>query len=112
VVIRYSSTTTEHLGEWYEADPGYTYLVVSLDIENKGYDSFNTGSWNFAAIVSNVEYDTTWVTLDDRLKVVNLLDGGRISGKLAFEVPKEVTSTGYQLKYQGWERYNIEWIEQ
>lgn len=120
VVIRYSSTTTEHLGEWfeymeewlYEADPGYTYLVVSLDIENKGYESFNTGSWNFAAIVSNVEYDTTWVTLDDRLKVVNLLDGGRISGKLAFEVPKEVTSTGYQLKYQAWESYNIEWIAQ
>lgn len=122
VVIRYSSTTTEHLGEWfeymeewlYEADPGYTYLVVSLDIENKGYDSFSTNSFYFSVIVSHVEYDPatpTWV-MDDRLKDVDLLDGGRISGKLAFEVPKEVTSTGHQLKYQAWERYNIEWIAQ
>jgi hypothetical protein len=46
------------------------------------------------------------------LKVVDLLDGGRISGKLAFEVPKEVTSMGYQLKYHDWKEYNIKWIKQ
>ena len=122
VVIRYSSTTTEHLGEWfeyieewlYEADPGHTYLVVSLDIENKGYESFYTNPFNFAVIVSHVAYDPATPTwgMDDRLKTVDLLDGGRISGKLAFEVPEEVTSIGYQLKYQGFKSYNIEWIEQ
>ena len=121
MVIRYSSTTTEHLGEWYEyldewqdeADPGYIYLVVSLDIENKGYDSFSTNSFYFSVIVSNVEYHTTWlIALEDKLKLVDLLDGGSTSGKLAFEVPEEVTSTGYQLKYQAWETYNINWIKQ
>jgi len=86
--------------------------VVSLDVENKGYDSFSTNSFYFSVIVSNVEYDTAWVTLEDELKLVDLLDGGSTSGKLAFEVPKEVTSTGYQLKYQAWETYNIKWIKQ
>jgi len=99
--------------EWlYEADPGYTYLVVSLDIENKGYESFSTNSFYFSVIVSNVEYDTTWVGLEDKLKAVDLLNGGSTSGKLAFEVPKDVSTTSYQLKYQAWESYNIEWIAQ
>lgn len=88
--------------------------MVSLDIKNNGYDSFSTNPFYFSVIVNNVEYDTAWVCvmLEDELKIVDLLDGGRIFGKLAFEVPKEVTSTGYQLKYQAWEEYNIEWIKQ
>ena len=96
----------------YEADPGYTYLVVSLDIENKGYESFSTNSFYFSVIVSNVEYDTAWVALEDELKTVDLLNGGSTSGKLTFEVPEEVTSTGNQLKYQAWETYNIKWIKE
>jgi len=119
IVISYSSTTTEHLGEWYEwygyeyeADPGYTYLVVSLDIENNGYDSFSTGHCFFSVVVNNVAYNVIYVGLENMLKVVDLLDRGRISGKLAFEVPKEVTSLGYQLKYDAFKEYNIEWIKQ
>lgn len=120
VVISYSSTTTDHLGEYfeyleewmYEADPGYTYLVVSLDIENNGYDSFSIAGGYFSAVVNNVAYNVVYVGLENMLKVVDLLDGGRISGKLAFEVPKEVTSLGYQLKYEGFKEYNIKWIKQ
>lgn len=96
----------------YEADPGYTYLVVSLDIENKGYDSFSIAGGHFSAVVNNVAYNVVYVGLENMLKVVDLLDGGRISGKLAFEVPKEVTSLGYQLKYEGFKEYNIKWIKQ
>lgn len=112
IVITYSSYTTDQIGEWNKADQGYTYLVVSLDIENKGYDSFNTGHCFFSVVVNNVAYNVEYVGLGNILKVVDLLNGGKISGKLAFEVPKEVTSTGYQLKYQTWKEYNIEWIKQ
>ena len=112
IVITYSSYTTDKIVEWNKADEGYTYLVVSLDIANKGYDSFSTGSWFFSVVVNNVAYNVEYVGLEDMLKVVDLLDGGRISGKLAFEVPKEVTSLGYQLKYDAFKEYNIEWIKQ
>ena len=120
IVISYSSTTANHLGEYfeyleewmYEADPGYTYLVVSLDIKNNGYDSFSTGHYAFSVVVNNAGYGVTYVGVEDLLKVVDLLDGGRITGKLAFEVPKEVTSLGYQLKYDAFKEYNIEWIKQ
>jgi hypothetical protein len=112
IVIRYSSYTTDQVVEWNKADPGYTYLVASLDIENKGYDSFSTGHCFFSVVVNNVAYNVEYVGLENMLKVVDLLDGGRISGKLAFEVPKEVTSMGYQLKYHDWKEYNIKWIKQ
>lgn len=112
IVIKYSCITTDQIGEWFHADSGYTYLVISLDIRNTGYDSFGTNPFYFSVIVNDVRYDTTWVGLDDELKMVDLLDGGKISGKLAFEVPEEVTSTGYQLEYQAWETCDIEWIKQ
>ena len=92
IIIKYSSTTMDQIGEWNKADPCYTYLVVSLDIENNGYESFFTNAYFFSVIVTNVKYDPACLMLEDELKSVHLLDGGKISGKLEFEVPKEVTS--------------------
>lgn len=111
IIIKHSATTMSLIG-WDEADKGYTYLVLDLDIENDGYDSFSTNPFYFYVIVNNVKYDVAFMTnLENALKLVDLLDGGRISGKLAFEVPEEVTSLGYQVKYESWEEYDIEWIE-
>ena len=45
------------VGEWNKADPGYTYLVLDLDIENRGYDSFSTNPLNFSVVVNNVKYN-------------------------------------------------------
>jgi len=112
IIIKYSATTMTQIGSWDKADEGYTYLVLDLDIENDGYDSFSTNPFYFCVIVNNVKYDSAFVfELEDELKLVDLLDGGRVSGKLAFEVPEEVTSLGYQVKYESWEEYNIKWIE-
>ncbi len=97
-----------------KADPGYTYLVVSLDIENDGYDSFTTNPLRFCAIVNKVKYDAGfYYPQKDELKMVDLLDGGKISGKIALEIPEDVLSAGYQLGYRlgTWEPYNIKWVE-
>lgn len=113
IIITYSSNITNKVGEreWQKADPGYTYLILDLDIENQGYESFSTGRSAFSVVVSNVGYDVTYVGLDDMLKVVDLLDGGRITGKLAFEVPEDVTDVGYQVRYESVREYNIQGIK-
>ena len=116
IVISYSSRTTDQIAGWIKADPGYTYLIVNLDIENNGYNSFSTNPSNFSAIVNNVGYDVAGGTLrlENRLKEVDLLNGGRISGEIAFKLPKGVVTTGYQLRYKPshWGKHNIRWIKQ
>ena len=113
IIIRYSSSTMNQVGEWNKADPGYTYLVLDLDIENRGYDSFSTNPLNFSVVVNNVKYNVAWVTTENLLKAVDLLNGGKANGTLAFEVPTEVSSAGYQIRYAGFlTEYDIEWIKQ
>jgi len=118
IIIKYSVTITNERKGWLwtmKADPGYTYLVVNLDIENDGYDSFTTGQGLFYVVVKQVKYDTGYYYPEkDALKSVDLLDGGKISGKIAFEIPEVVLSAGYQFGYrrESWEPYNIKWIGQ
>lgn len=86
--------------------------MLDLDVENRGYESFITGHYAFSVVVNNVGYDVTYVGLEDTLKVVDLLGGGGITGKLAFEVPEEVMDVGYQVRYESFWEYNIEWVKQ
>jgi len=114
IVISYSPTTMDQVGKRATAGPGYTYLVVSLDIEDNGYSSFSTNPFYFLVTANKVEYAPVGVGLEDELRYIELLDGGKICGKLVFRLPKEVTNTGYQLKYkyQDWGIINVEWIKQ
>lgn len=121
IIIRYSSTTTDEIGGVYaqfqKPGSGYTYLVVNLDIENQGYDSFWTSPICFSVVVNNVEYGWTPVfALENELETTRLLDGGRITGAVAFKVPTEVSTMGYEIRatsmYKDCGTYNIEWIKQ
>ena len=114
IIIEYSSITTQQIGEWNKAKPGYVYLVLDLHIENQGYDSFSTNPLNFSVVVNNVEYNVAFVVgLENKLKAVDLLSGGKARGTLVFEVPTEVSSGGYQIRYKAFlTKYNIEWIKQ
>ncbi|NCC70764.1 DUF4352 domain-containing protein [bacterium] len=92
------------------SDEGMTYLIFDMDITNNGYEEFNTNSFYFKVIVNNVKYDIAWVAyLENRLKNVDLLDKGKISGQIAFEVPENVDK--FELKYEAWTDYNVEYIE-
>ena len=113
IIIRYSATTATHIG-FFTPQPGYTYLIVDLEIENRGYESFSTGHWWFDVIVERVKYSSTATAFltQNSLKDVDLLDGGKVSGRIAFEVPEDVMSLGYDLIYDGLWDYNVEWIRQ
>ena len=112
IVMKYSATTASQIGVWHVAKSGHTYLIVDLDIENKGYESFSTNPLNFYVVVDRVRYSTAWVILDGDLEVVSLLDGGKTSGRIAFEVPQDVMRLGYELVYDSFRTYDIKWIEQ
>lgn len=105
------SFTTDSLGQYVTAPPGMTYLVVKLDIENHGYDSFSTNPNYFKVIIDNIQYDYSWQSYNlkdigkQELPSVTMLDGGKESGYLAFEIPKQ--STIYTLVYKAWSNYNI-----
>ena len=86
-------------------------LVVNVSIENKGYDSFNTSLEYFYVMVSNAKYRCDPALSD--LRTVDVPNGGKILGKLAFEVPTGTASSkvGYKLVYSGTRLYNVWWVE-
>lgn len=89
---------------------GYLNLIVDVTIENRGYVSFNTDPADFSVEVNNYSYDAK----ESDLQIVDLPDGDRISGRLAFHVPAVAATTrvGYQMAYLGQTRYNIQWFEE
>jgi len=110
VVIRYAERYEGAIG-YHEPDKGYTFLIITLDIENMIDREFSTNPYNFKVIINNVEYDHDWATysLNDPLKGVDLHKGGRISGSIVFEVPAGTTE--YKLVYEGfWYDWKIDWI--
>lgn len=116
IVITYSSTTMTQIGTGSIANtpsPGSIYLVLDMTIQNQGYDSFSINPVFFSIVVNNVKYSMAFIMgLDNQLKLVDILNGGTTQGKLAFEVPSQVTTTGFQVTYSAFEPYNIQWVKQ
>lgn len=112
VVIRYSDSFVDHIGD-YRPAPNYTYLIMSLEIENHGYAEFSTNPSRFFVRVNQIVYEVAMVTFPDEIKTFTLSDGQQTSGKLAFEVPATVSSFGYEPGYSSFpERINVEFVKQ
>jgi len=116
VTIRYTeryADVIELSGVYLPPDhEGYTYLIITLNIENKIDRKFRTYDGWFKVTTKNVEYSHSVMTtaLDDSLEDVELHKGGIISGSIVFEVP-EGTGLSYTLIYERpLEDWNIEWI--
>jgi hypothetical protein len=102
------------------------YLLVDLNIENKGYASFYTSPEYFSLMIGNIfgrpgqpeaiKYDGELSDLRDGaysdLRTYDLQNGGKLTGTLAFQVPANVLASteSYHLEYSGVRDYNIEWI--
>ena len=98
----------------YKAPPGKTYLLVNLDIENNGYDTFKVYSSDVKVIINGAKYSSAMVTysLDNSLPITELLDGGKISGSVAFEIPAIDSYANASLAYESmFKTYNINWIK-
>jgi hypothetical protein len=87
------------------------YLFIDIVIENKGYDSFNTSPEYFRCIVNNASY--SYKVDKSNLPSVNLPDGGKTSGKLAFHVPLGAGSNkvNVNMSYSGVRLYNVQWFK-
>lgn len=101
------------------------FLIVTLNIYNRGYNKFNVNPYLFKLEVDNVLYSfdpLTTYSLNSgtyrrvgsqrseksnygSLKDVDLLNGGTIEGDLVFEVPKGYQN--YKIIYDGYRKYNI-----
>lgn len=105
----YSAYTTNQIG-YFEANPGYTYMVVDIELENHGYSEFDVNPFYFEAVINKIQYQCDTPTFDESintLPTVTLQDGGAISGQLVYQVLKD--STEYSIKYAGytWMNYNF-----
>jgi hypothetical protein len=113
ILINYDGHLVDKLG-YSNPDPGRAYLVMKIDIENHGYSGIGTNPYKFKVEADNIEHDissATYIGLSNagypRLEDVTLKSGGKTSGYLVFEVPKETSR--YSLTYSHWwenVRYN------
>ena len=115
VVIRYSEAYAD---KYFidGGDPGNVWLVLDMEIENHGYESFIASPGYFQVIVDHILYDARfcflWSCEKDELEHTTLMDQGRVSGRVYFEVPELVTNVGYQPRYLLWKSFNVVWIKQ
>jgi hypothetical protein len=114
VVITYSSTSAEDMaGKWSFSPPrpGYFFLVVSLNIENHGYNEVSVSQFFFTITIDGKEYNNLFVNgLPDKLVSATLRDNDSTSGNLAFEVPEG--SSDFTIKYKYESSFNVQWIKE
>jgi archaellum component FlaG (FlaF/FlaG flagellin family) len=101
------------------------YLLVDMTIENKGYESFNTSPEYFSLVIGNIldrnapvppiPFDGLLSSERDGsysdLRSYDLQDGGKLTGRLAFQVPTDILASteSYRIEYNGVRVYNIQW---
>lgn len=111
VLIKCKGTLYNKLGAYAEAGVGKVYLVTNLEIENHGYDDFSVNP-NYAKVeIDNVLYDYTWLSYNLKdlglpsLGTVTLMNGGKTSGAIAFEIPRNTQQ--YRLIWSSRSNYNV-----
>lgn len=106
IIISYSAKKVNTIGQYGEANSGMVFLVITMNIENHGYEKFHVSPSTFDLIANNIKYvESGSYQLDDVLARVDIPDGGSINGSVAFNVPSNIGS--YQLQYGGAGDYNI-----
>ncbi len=106
IIISYSAKNVTSIGQYGEANSGDVFLVITMNIENHGYEKFHVSPSTFNLIANNIKYgESGSYQLEDVLDRVDIPDGGSIKGSVAFEVPSNIGN--YQLQYSGSGDYNI-----
>jgi hypothetical protein len=101
VLINKSAELTDYIGQYTESFSGKTFLVVDMTIENHGYDSVEINPNYFGVVIDKVAYpyDKATFSTESPLTSLALLDGGKTSGKLVFQIPEDKTE--YVLVFAG-----------
>jgi len=104
------------------------YLLIDMTIENSGYESFNTSPEYFTLVMGKIlgqDEPTPPISFDgllsdqrdgaySNLRSYDLQNGGKLSGRLAFQVPTEIfaCTESYRIDYSGLRAYDIQWFKQ
>jgi len=110
VVIKYTEKYTNSIGGM-DAKQGYTFLIMTVQIQNNGDREFSTNALDFYVVINNIKYsaDFSGFSLSDSIQSVELQKGGTISGSIAFQVP--VATTDYTPTYEApFSTVEINWI--
>jgi hypothetical protein len=110
VVIRYSGMAVDKIG-YHTPAPGNTFLIVTMQIENYGYERFDPHRIYFYVVIGNqqFEYSSATYSLPDELPTSDLLNGLMIKGSIAYEVPANYGT--FQLLYAyPYEEYKIQYV--
>ncbi len=115
IYVKHTGYNIDEIG-YNAAGTDKIYFVIKLEIENHGYNNVEVGDLNFKLKVNNVIYtsDTATVSFSDYLSRVELADGGKVKGRIAFQIPKDdlIFARNYTLIYQsfiGVMNPNIKW---
>ncbi len=111
---------------WVQKDSAL-YLLVSMTIENLGYESFNTSPEYFSLVMGEIfgepgirpPVNFDGLISDQRdgsysnMRSFDLQNGGKISGVLAFNVPTSIlkSTESTMITYSGVRSYSIRWIK-
>ena len=97
--------------------PGNLYLVVEMTIENVGYEAFDTNPDFFSVDVSSTVRSVTSEVEEELIdwRELNIPNGGKYTGLLAFHIPTEVAQSFYRweytMAYNGVRSYNVNFRE-
>jgi len=112
ILMSCSYRTTKLIGTYNKPNAGKTFLVVTVTIKNQGYYEFRVYNSSFIIESNNIRYGHIFLTgLTTELQEVTLLNGGQISGDLAFEVPEGISPSDIKIGYKAQSGYNIEWVK-
>lgn len=102
--VEYTVTNVETSNgdDWDTPSDGKEYIVVTVNIENKSEEtvSYNEFDWKMLNNEGQLD-DVAFVTFasDDELSSGELTSGGKKSGKLVFEEPKDAETLTLQYFY-------------
>jgi Domain of unknown function (DUF4352) len=107
VLLNRSAELTDYVGQYAKASSGKTFLVIDMTLENHGYNSIDVNPNYFAVVIDKVAYpyDKATFSTESPLTSLSLLDGGKTSGYLVFQIPED--KTAYTLIYAGPEKANV-----
>lgn len=116
IIVTYSGTTATQIGTGpFPVKPavGNVFMVVNLTIQNQGYASFSVMDWYFKLNLSDTEYNREDITtLQSKLSTADVLNGGSLTGQMAFEIPSSSAYQTFELDYLGPSIGTINWIKQ
>lgn len=109
VVIRYTEKYSNQIS-YNQPKAGYTFLILTLQIQNNINREFEVNPFYFHVTINNVKYDVDFATyaLSDTLTSGKVLKGGTLSGSIAFQVPEGTVN--YTPSYEAFETVNVGWI--